>query len=102
MFLATKPSDFPDEQAENLQIVANIAQEMGIQFKWKHEEGDIHARYIQTDTGWKISLDRGLDIYQWADFLNGLSPTVRKQKYRSVKPFEVTYIRTEDKMAKVG
>lgn len=102
VFLATKPSDFPDEQAENLQTVANIAQEMGIQFKWKYEDGDIHARYIQTDTGWKISLDRGLDIYQWADFLNGLSPTVRKQKYRSVRPFEVTYILTKDKMAKVG
>ena len=26
--------------------------------------GAIHARHIVTDTGWKISLDRGLDIFQ--------------------------------------
>jgi ATP-dependent Lon protease len=26
-----------------------------------------HARSIQTDTGWKISLDRGLDLFQRYD-----------------------------------
>lgn len=24
----------------------------------------IHLRHIETDTGWKISFDRGLDVYQ--------------------------------------
>ena len=31
--------------------------------RWKNWQ-DIHARHIVTDHGWKISLDRGLDIFQ--------------------------------------
>jgi hypothetical protein len=28
------------------------------------DDRSLHARSITTDTGWKISLDRGLDIFQ--------------------------------------
>ena len=53
----------------------------------------IHARSITTDTGWKISLDRGLDIflrYESGPF----SLAAAVQEERLTKAFEVTYLRT--------
>jgi ATP-dependent Lon protease len=51
-----------------------------------------------TDTGWKIMLDRGLDIFQHYDMNQALSINNRLQQYRSCKAFEITYLR-EDKPA---
>ncbi|SFV62386.1 putative ATP-dependent protease [hydrothermal vent metagenome] len=48
-----------------------------------------------TDTGWKISLDRGLDIFQQYAMNDAFSLSNRMQKFRSCKAFEVTYIRTK-------
>ncbi|MFC9175635.1 MULTISPECIES: MIT C-terminal domain-containing protein [Streptomyces] len=52
----------------------------------------IHDRSIVTDTGWKILLGRGLDIFQ---FVTGdaFDLATRHQEYRQVKAFSVTYIR---------
>ncbi|MEU5038810.1 MULTISPECIES: BREX system Lon protease-like protein BrxL [Streptomyces] len=52
----------------------------------------IHDRSIVTDTGWKILLGRGLDIFQ---FVTGdaFDLATRRQEYRQVKAFSVTYIR---------
>ncbi|MFB8213180.1 BREX system Lon protease-like protein BrxL [Streptomyces anulatus] len=52
----------------------------------------IHDRSIVTDTGWEILLGRGLDIFQ---FVTGdaFDLATRRQKYRQVKAFSVTYIR---------
>ncbi|MGE4284772.1 MAG: MIT C-terminal domain-containing protein, partial [Clostridia bacterium] len=57
-------------------------------------KGTIHARHIVTDTGWKIDIDRGLDIFQKFDMNDGLSITNRMQEYRQCKRFEVTYRET--------
>jgi ATP-dependent Lon protease len=55
----------------------------------------MHARSITTDTGWKISLDRGLDIFQRFD--GGLlSIQSASQEARRCKAFEITYIRVEE------
>lgn len=52
----------------------------------------VHARSITTDTGWKISLDRGLDIFQRFD--TGIfSIESASQEARFTKAFEITYIR---------
>ena len=55
----------------------------------------IHARSITTDTGWKIALDRGLDIFQKYDHgffsIDGIS-----QEARFCKAFEITYLRNEE------
>ena len=51
-----------------------------------------HARHLVTDSGWKILLDRGLDVFQRADLNNGFSPASRHQRFRQVKAFEVTYL----------
>lgn len=57
--------------------------------------GSQHARHIVTDTGWKISLDRGLDIYQQYDVNDAFSLTSRLQEHRACKAFEVTFIKVE-------
>ena len=52
----------------------------------------IHDRSITTDTGWKILLGRGLDIFQrMSDSPFDLA--TKYQKYREVKGFGITYIR---------
>lgn len=55
-------------------------------------DGTIHDRSIVTDTGWRIVLGRGLDIFQ---YINGdaFDLATRLQSFRQVKAFGVTYIR---------
>lgn len=52
----------------------------------------IHDRSIVTDTGWKIVLGRGLDIFQYVTG-DAFDLATRLQGYRQVKAFGVTYIR---------
>ena len=62
-------------------------------FTWEFDEtGTMHARHITTDQGWKISLDRGLDIFQHYAMNDAFSLANRMQEFRSCKAFEVTYI----------
>ena len=69
----------------------------GVTFSWEYDEtGTIHARHIVTDTGWKILMDRGLDIFQHYEMNNSFSFANRLQQFRACKAFEVTYIRIED------
>ena len=52
----------------------------------------IHDRSITTDTGWRIVLGRGLDIFQY--FPNdAFDLSARLQEFRQVKAFGVTYVR---------
>ncbi|WP_157772761.1 MIT C-terminal domain-containing protein, partial [Pseudoponticoccus marisrubri] len=55
--------------------------------------GTAHARDIVTDTGWKIVLDRGLDIFQAPVRREGFNLGDRLQEHRMVKGFYVTYVR---------
>ncbi|OYZ13693.1 MAG: TIGR02688 family protein [Sphingomonadales bacterium 28-64-96] len=84
----------PEKQAEFLSAVADACEGVGIHFTWEIDETDtIHARHIVTDTGWKIALDRGLDIFQPFDGNNAFSFANRNQAHRSIKAFEVIYLR---------
>ena len=94
--LITAPNDGDiAKQREFLdEIVASCAA-AGVDFSWKFDEaGTAHARHIVTDTGWKISLDRGLDIYQHFGS-SAFSLAGRFQEHRAVKQFEITYLRTD-------
>jgi ATP-dependent Lon protease len=52
----------------------------------------VHDRSITTDTGWKIILGRGLDIFQrLADSPFDLA--TKHQRYRELKAFGITYLR---------
>jgi len=50
-----------------------------------------HARSITTDTGWKITLDRGLDIFQRFDN-SPFNLSANIQEERLTKSLEVTYM----------
>jgi ATP-dependent Lon protease len=95
LHLVTGPDEWNHEkQVGNLEAVQEGALAAGIQFDWEFDNsGVIHARHIVTDTGWKISLDRGLDIFQKFDLNDTFSLKTRLQQLRPVKGFELTYLR---------
>ena len=68
---------------------------MGIEFSYKFDSS-IHARSIVVDTGWKVLLDRGLDIFQNCERKDAFQFTTRLQKYRPCKKFEITYLKTKE------
>src|SRR5690606_1481400 len=83
-----------DQQRENLEKMRDAASTAGVYLTWEFDESNtIHARHIVTDTGWKISLDRGLDIFQHYEMNEAFSFANRLQQYRACKAFEVTFIR---------
>ena len=83
----------PEKQAENLGAIAASCEGVGISFTWEFDETNtIHARHIVTDTGWKIALDRGLDIFQQYELNDAFSFANRLQQFRSVKAFEVIFL----------
>jgi ATP-dependent Lon protease len=87
-----------DQQKDNFMKMQESASAVGINFTWEFDTtGTIHARHIITDHGWKISLDRGLDIFQHYEMNDTFMFANRLQQFRSCKAFEVTYIRNEAK-----
>lgn len=52
-----------------------------------------HARSIETDTAWKISIDRGLDIFQMYNLKDVFALENMRQEARSIKGFEVSYLK---------
>lgn len=85
---------YPEKQQSNLMAVEAAGAAAGISFSWEFDgTNTIHARHINSDTGWKISLDRGLDVFQKFEMNDAFSLANRLQAYRQVKGFEVTYLR---------
>lgn len=93
--LITVEDDFKGEQQRD--FLARVQNEMftvGIKFTYEFDtSGSLHARHIVTDTDWKISLDRGLDIFLPYDMGDAFQLANRNQRYRACRAFEVTYIR---------
>ena len=93
--LITAEEEFsPEKQTEFFEQIQKNCLPFGILFSWRFEEA-IHARHFITDTGWKVLLDRGLDVFQRYDINDAFSLASRIQKHRACKAFEVTYIRHE-------
>ena len=91
--LITSEEEFNNEkQLEFFEKIQKSCLPIGILFSWTFE-ATIHARHIVTDTGWKILLDRGLDVFQRYDANDSFAISNRLQKHRSCKAFEVTYLR---------
>ena len=93
--LVTISDEFKAEQQDDFfQKIKISCATIGIQFSWEYDYNNtIHARHIVTDQGWKILLDRGLDIYQQYDMNDAFSFSNRMQRQRSCKAFEVTYLK---------
>ena len=86
-----------DKQRELLDSIADACVGTGVEFTWTFDvTGMGHARDLTTDTGWKIVLDRGLDIFQAPIRKDGFSLGDRLQDRRTIKGFYVTYIREID------
>lgn len=93
LLTAPDPEDL-ERQAGYLEQIRDGIAPLGVEFSWAFDgTNTIHARHLVTDTGWKILLDRGLDLFQRADLNNGFSPANRHQRFRQVRAFEVTYLR---------
>ncbi|AWE42792.1 MULTISPECIES: BREX system Lon protease-like protein BrxL [unclassified Actinobaculum] len=92
--LFTTLHDETSHQAQQLQMLRQIVQtaaQEGIRLDIEKDPGG-HDRWLHTDTGWRINLGRGLDIFQksegsWFDL--GTS----RQEFRQVRAFGVTYIK---------
>ncbi len=93
--LVTTKDEFKGEQQqENFDKIKESTNAIGVNFTWEFDSsGTIHARHIVTDHGWKISLDRGLDIFQHYEMNEAFSFANRLQQYRPCKAFEITFIK---------
>lgn len=84
----------PEQQLEYFNQIKQSCEISGINFSWEFDKSQtIHSRFIVLDTGWKILLDRGLDIFQQYDMNNTFSLQNRLQQFRSCKAFDVTYMK---------
>ncbi len=92
----------PDEggisrQRDLLESITTACTGTGVEFTFAFDtSGSAHARDIVTDTGWKMVLDRGLDIFQPPIKTDGFSLSDRMQEHRMLKNFYVTYVRLSD------
>jgi len=83
-----------EAQIGYLEKIQASAGSVGIAFTWAFDgTATIHARHIVTDTGWKILLDRGLDVFGYYEMNDAFSFSNRMQQFRGCKAFEVTYLR---------
>ena len=93
--LTTSLDEYNEQiQTRNLETIRESCMQMGINFNFKYD-ATIHARSITTDTGYKVLLDRGLDIYQNCERKDAFQFTTRMQKYRPCKRFEITYLKIQ-------
>lgn len=81
------------KQMELLNRTTKSVKAAGIALSYDFDS-TIHDRSILTDTGWKILLGRGLDIFK--PYPSGpLELCTRVQELRKVRSFEVTYVRRD-------
>lgn len=85
-----------DRQTESLQKIAEACASVGIQFTWAYDtSGSKHDSDITTDTGWKVVLGRGLDVFQRFELNDAFSFANRLQQHRQCKEFSVTFVRVD-------
>ena len=93
--IVTSPDDTRmEQQVQYLEQVQQNAESAGVRVTWEFDgTNTIHARHIVTDNGWKILLDRGLDVFQRFEMNDAFSLANRIQEQRACKAFEVTFVR---------
>lgn len=93
--LITAEDDFKGQQQKEIfEKIRESSSSVGIEFTWELDTtGTGHARHIVTDHGWKILLDRGLDMFQHYEMNDAFVFANRMQQFRPCKAFEVTFLR---------
>ena len=81
------------KQEEFLKNIESAFTGSRVAFTWEFDHNpNFHARSITTDAGWKITMDRGLDIFQ--KFETGpFSLEHAMQEARLTRGVEVSYLR---------
>jgi ATP-dependent Lon protease len=83
-----------EKQVENLGQVQDSFAGTSTPFSWEIDASpNFHARSITTDHGWKITLDRGLDLFQWFEF-SPFNAAAVMQEARMLKGCELNYVKT--------
>ena len=85
-----EPDEMIRESTESLKEIAESLFDNGIKLTFEFN-ANIHDRFITSDSGWKIVLGRGLDIFQKPEGrfnIAGLRP-----EQRQCKSCEITYIK---------
>ena len=83
-----------EKQVENLGLVQDSFAGTSTPFSWEIDASpNFHARSISTDHGWKITIDRGLDLFQWFEF-SPFKAEAAVQEARMMKGCELNYIKT--------
>jgi len=109
MLIETRPVDdlklhlFTNEEEEKIPDLIDKLDDIkddltnyGIEFDYKFR--DFHDRCIKTDTGWTITLGRGLDMFEK---YSPYSVEAIRQDKRKCKEFMVTYMKTVNDNVKV-
>jgi ATP-dependent Lon protease len=98
VFLVTSENtDGPEKLQKQMELLLRVKQAAsvaGITLDVKFD-GTIHDRSIVADSGWRINLGRGLDIFQYVPN-DAFDLAVKLQQYRQVKAFGVTYVRESE------
>ena len=89
--ITNEEEDKAPELIDKLDDIKDDLTEYGIDFNYKLR--DFHDRCIKTDTGWNISLGRGLDIFEK---YNTYSVAASRQEKRKCKEFTITYLKNKE------
>lgn len=89
--ITNEEDDKLHELIDRLDDIKDDLATYGIDFEYKFR--DFHDRCIKTDTGWTISLGRGLDMFEK---YNTFSIASSRQDMRKCKEFTVTFMKTKN------
>jgi ATP-dependent Lon protease len=95
--ITSENTDGPEKLQKQMEFLLRVKQAAavaGINLDVKFD-ATIHDRSIVTNSGWRINLGRGLDIFQYVAS-DAFDLAAKLQQYRQVKAFGVTYIRESD------
>ena len=88
----TEREDWQKAQLIGLSDIKDAVAEVGVEFTCSLENG-LHDRKITTDTGWRIQLGRGLDIFQPITKKNNFDIRLKRQDRRRTRACTITYLR---------
>lgn len=96
VLVTSESTDGPEKLQKQFEFLLKVKQGAAVAGITLDVEFDstIHDRSIVANSGWRINLGRGLDIFQYFSS-DAFDLSAKLQQYRQVKSFSVTYIRTE-------
>jgi len=87
--ITNNEKEYIEEAAQAFEEIKDSLEPLGIFLDYQFQENS-HDRYIITDTGWKIIIGRGLDIFQKLPSSYDLASVY--QEKRKCKQTEITYL----------